>query len=69
MTNIPESKLAKEAEFVTRVYRWLQIMIVGIKTMIVTVDQIIKVMKKNSENALKFISKFAKVNTLVVVKK
>ena len=61
MTNMPESKLAKEAgicyaslSMVTDYDCWHK------DHDSVTVDQIVKVMKKNSENALKFINEICK---------
>ena len=61
MTNMPESKLAKEAgicyaslSMVTDYDCWHK------DHDSVTVDQIVKVMKKNSENALRFIDEICK---------
>ena len=61
MTNMPESKLAKEAgicyaslSMVTDYDCWHK------DHDSVTVDQIVKVMKKNSENALRFINGICK---------
>ena len=65
MTNMPESKLAMEAgicyvslSMVTDYDCWHK------NHDSVTVDQIVKVMKKNSENALKFINEICKEKTI-----
>ena len=65
MTNMPESKLAMEAgicyvslSMVTDYDCWHK------DHDSVTVDQIVKVMKKNSENALKFINEICKEKTI-----
>ncbi len=65
MTNMPESKLAMEAgicyvslSMVTDYDCWHK------DHDSVTVDQIVKVMKKNSENALKFINEICKENAI-----
>ena len=65
MTNMPESKLAMEAgicyvslSMVTDYDCWHK------DHDSVTVDQIVKTMKKNSENALKFINEICKEKTI-----
>jgi 5'-methylthioadenosine phosphorylase len=65
MTNMPESKLAMEAgicyvslSMVTDYDCWHK------NHDSVTVDQIVKVMKKNSENALRFINEICKEETI-----
>ena len=65
MTNMPESKLAMEAgicyvslSMVTDYDCWHK------NHDSVTVDQIVKVMKKNSENALRFINEICKEKTI-----
>ena len=65
MTNMPEAKLAMEAgicyvslSMVTDYDCWHK------DHYSVTVDQIVKVMKKNSENALKFINEICKEKTI-----